>query len=213
MLVTTPPPTIFLLSPAHCGTARAGSLIEGRGSSALAQQLRSPGGAPLGEVFAFLSSLYFRGKLAYARTFARPACDVAGVFVISPGEGLRAESEHITPARMRGFAEVGVDHANEAFAAPLLRDALALVQRVGRDARFVLLGSVASAKYVAPLQQAMGERLLFPVEFVGRGDMSRGGLLLRAAEAQRELEYCAVLGATLHGPRPPRLPPKRRAPE
>jgi hypothetical protein len=205
------PPTIFLLSPARCSTERARALTAQRGASELAQQLHSQDGAPLGELFAFLSSLYFRGKLAYARAFARPARETAGVFVIAPGEGLTLESEHISADRMRAYAEVEVHHENAAFAAPLLRDALALAARAGDDARFVLLGSIASAKYVAPLQQAFGERLLFPTDFVGRGDMSRGGLLLRATADQRELEYSPVLGAIVRGPRPPRLPPRRRA--
>jgi hypothetical protein len=204
-------PTIFLLSPARCGTARALALTSERAQSELARQLHSADGAPLGELFAFLSSLYFRGKLAYARAFARPAGDAAGVFVITPGEGLRIESERISAARMRAYAQVEVHHANEAFAAPLLRDASALATRAGDDVRFVLLGSIASAKYVAPLQQVLGERLLFPADFVGRGDMSRGGLLLRAAADGRELDYCPVLGATVRGPRPARLPPRRGA--
>jgi len=34
--------------------------------------------------------------------------------------------------------------------------------------------------YVGALAAAFGDRLRFPVEFVGRGDMSRGGLLLRS---------------------------------
>jgi len=206
----TPPPTLFLLSPARCASERATRLVDGRGTSELARQLCSATGAPLGEVFAFLSSLYFRGKLAYARTFARPAGERAGVFVITPGEGLTLESDHITAEQMRGFAQVEVHHANERFIAPLLRDAHALAASAGPAARFVLLGSIASAKYIAPLQQVMGERLLFPSEFVGRGDMSRGGLLLRSAQDNCELDYIPVLGATLHGMRPPRLAPRKR---
>ncbi|HEX4353597.1 MAG TPA: hypothetical protein VHZ95_11790, partial [Polyangiales bacterium] len=112
---------------------------------------------------------------------------------------------------MRAFAECEVHQENAAFAGPLSRDAEALRDRSGRDARFVLLGSVASAKYVAPLSRVFGERLLFPTEFVGRGDMSRGGLLLRAAADQIELAYGPVIGAVLRGKRPPKLPPRPRA--
>ena len=75
-----------------------------------------------------------------------------------------------------------------------------------RHTRFVLLGSIASDKYVEPLLQVFGERLLFPADFVGRGDMSRGGLLLRAAREGSELAYTPVLGATRRGSRPARLP-------
>ncbi len=73
------------------------------------------------------------------------------------------------------------------------------------DPHCVLLGSVASAKYTAPLLEVFGERLLFPVDFVGRGDMSRGGLMLRHARSGIELPYVPVRGAQLHGTRPPRL--------
>jgi hypothetical protein len=50
-----------------------------------------------------------------------------------------------------------------------------------------------------------GRRLVFPSTFVGRGDMSRGGLLLRHARDGRELEYEPVVGAVRHGKRPPKL--------
>ena len=73
----------------------------------------------------------------------------------------------------------------------------------------VLLGSVATGKYVDVLLDVVGERLLFPTDFVGRGDMSRGGLLLRKAAEGVELEYVNVAGAVRHGPRPPKLPPLR----
>src|SRR5262249_32645808 len=70
----------------------------------------------------------------------------------------------------------------------------------------VLLGSIASDKYVELLLEILGQRLLFPVDFVGRGDMSRGGLMLRAARSGTELPYGPVQGAVRRGPRPPRLP-------
>ena len=50
-----------------------------------------------------------------------------------------------------------------------------------------------------------GERLVFPECFVGRGDMSRGGVMLRAAESGKELAYVSVSGATRKGTRPPKL--------
>ena len=46
--------------------------------------------------------------------------------------------------------------------------------------------------------------------FVGRGDMSRGGLLLRHASNGVELDYAPIAGAVLHGKRPPKLPPLRK---
>ncbi len=74
------------------------------------------------------------------------------------------------------------------------------------DAEVVLLGSIASDKYVDLLLDVFDDRLLFPVDFVGRGDMSRGGLLLRSARSGTELSYGPVRGAVRRGPRPPRLP-------
>ena len=147
--------TIFLLSPARCGGERGLRLIAGQGSE-LAQRLQTPGGAPVCEVFAFLSSLYFRGKLAYARAFARPPRALQGVYVITPGAGLLHEATAVTAEHLRGFASVAVDHLNEHYAAPLLRDVKALAAGAGDDARFVLLGSIASSKYVDPLLQVLG---------------------------------------------------------
>ncbi len=74
--------------------------------------------------------------------------------------------------------------------------------------RIVLLGSVATAKYLDVLSGVFGDRLSFPSDFVGRGDMSRGALMLRAAAAGTELEYVALTDQTpRHGRRPPRLTP------
>jgi hypothetical protein len=69
----------------------------------------------------------------------------------------------------------------------------------------VLLGSIATGKYVDTLIESLGPRLLFPSDFVGRGDMSRGGLLLRSAREGRELDYIPVAGALRRGKRPPKL--------
>jgi hypothetical protein len=57
-----------------------------------------------------------------------------------------------------------------------------------------------------------GERLKFPFVFVGRGVMSRGGLLLRLAAGGQELDYVSLAGAVRHGTRPPKLDPLCRAP-
>jgi hypothetical protein len=66
------PPRIFVLSPARLDGARARLLFEPRSSFAVAAGLRRREGVPIGEVFRFVSGLYFRGKLAYAQRFARP---------------------------------------------------------------------------------------------------------------------------------------------
>jgi hypothetical protein len=175
----------------------------------MARELRSRG-VPIGELFSFVSSLYFRGKVAYASAFARPPIGAPGAFVITPGEGLLPLDERVTFDRLQIWATVAVDARNKRFTDPLLRHAVALVRAYGATTRFVLLGSVASKKYVDPLVRALGYRLFFPPEFVGRGDMSRGGLMLRAASSREELSYAPVEGTTLHGPRPARLAPRDR---
>jgi hypothetical protein len=200
---------IFLLSPAHCGGLRAQMVLSERASFDLAQRVRVAG-APLGEVFSFLSGLYFRGKLTYARAFANAADGHAGVFVITPTDGLRPADEPVDLARLRRFATVDIAGDDPRYRGPLDRDARQLARRIGPGGEVVLLGSIATGKYVEPLLAALGERLRFPADFVGRGDMSRGGLLLRCARAGTELTYVGVRDAVRRGPRPPRLPPPAR---
>jgi hypothetical protein len=180
----------------------------------LAVRLRSEGAA-IGEVFSFLSGLYFRGKLAYALAFARPpdpqsAISGSGVFVITPTAGLRSADTPVTLDALRAFAQVDVSASNARYRAPLEQSARALAEDIGPECDVVLLGSIASGKYVDVLQSIFGERLLFPSDFVGRGDMSRGGLLLRCVVARQELTYVPVAGAIRHGQRPPKLDPKTR---
>ncbi len=128
--------------------------------------------------------------------------------MLSAGEGLRFLHERITLQRLQAWAQVAIDEGNPRFTEPLLAHAAALEQALGDRARFVLLGSVATDKYVRPLGQVFGERLLFPREFVGRGDMSRGSLMLRAARAGVELEYAPVATAVRHGPRAAGVSPR-----
>jgi len=179
----------------------------------LARRLREPTGAPLGEIFSFLSGLYFRGKLAYARAFAEPppaANRLGGIHVITPGAGLQLPDTLLTLAGLRDFARVAIDTANPHYRRPMLTTTRALAAHLGDDCEVVLLGSIASDKYVALLSAVFGARLRFPVEFVGRGDMSRGGLLLRCVTAGGQLTYVPLDGAVRRGPRPPRLVPLPR---
>jgi hypothetical protein len=196
---------IFLLSPASCSGRRAQMVFRREARFDLARRLRSPGGAPLGDVFTFLSGLYFRGKLAYAREFARPPGGVQGVFVITASAGLMPADAAVTLAHLRRFARVAIDSGEPRYRRPLARASQTLAE-FANGCEMVLLGSIASGKYVDILGGIFGERLVFPADFVGRGDMSRGGLLLRRAREGRELEYRPVLGAVRHGPRPPKLP-------
>jgi len=204
------PHRVFLLSPANCSGRRAQLMLAPAASFPLALRLQAREGAPLGDVFSFVSGLYFRGKLAYARRFARPpdpADPVAagGVLVITPNAGLRAADTPVTAASFRAFAaaEIGIGHA--AYRQPLERGARALQAAVGPECEVVLLGSIASGKYVDLLLPIFGAQLRFPPPFVGRGDMSRGGLMLRCVAAGLELEYAPIAGAVRRGKRPPRL--------
>jgi hypothetical protein len=202
---------VFLLSPASCRGARASVLLNPRAGFDLARRLRG-GGASLGEAFAFLSGLYFRGKLRYAVAFADPPEGAPGVLVITPGEGLVPPDSVVTAETLERFAEVPIDLSTPRYVEPLLRDALAIAGRAGPACEFVLLGSVATGKYVEPLRSVFGAQLCFPPAFVGRGDMSRGGLLLRCADAGQPLDY-APLERCHRGTRPPRLPPRRPQPK
>jgi hypothetical protein len=197
---------MFLLSPAHCGGKRAAILLNERATFPVARQLHVAGVA-LGEAFSFLSGLYFRGKLTYAGRFARPPAGHSGIQVITTDRGLLPADTSIRARDLREFGAVDIRSDAPAYRAPLQRD-LSRLQQI-QDLEVVLLGSVATGKYVDVLLESLGERLLFPVEFVGRGDMSRGALLLRAAEEGRELTYEPVSGAVRRGRRPPKLAPRR----
>lgn len=198
---------IFLLSPAFCGGQRARLLFNPDAAFPLAVRLRA-GGVPIGELFAFLSGLYFRGKLAYARAFARPPSGAPKLLVITPTRGLVDADTLVTLDDMREFADVDIATQSDRFIGPLARDAQALA-KASHHAPVILLGSIATDKYVGTLAAAFGERLHFPAEFVGRGDMSRGGLLLRSVRESSELTYIPVSGAARHGARPPKLVPVR----
>jgi len=181
-------------------------LINERAEFELAARLRD-GGATLGEIFTFLSGLYFRGKIAYALAFARPPKGWPGAFVITTNRGLLPPNTPLTLSELRQLGTVGIEATEPRYSEPLRRDAAHLAAL--SSCEIVLLGSVASGKYVDPLLPLLGERLRFPAEFVGRGDMSRGGLMLRRAASGEELNYITVAGATRRGTRPPKLEPRR----
>ncbi len=169
----------------------------------------------LGELFSFVSGLYFRGKLAYATAFSAPPVNVPGAWVITANEGLLAPDTVVTLDRIRRWTINDVDAGDPRYRSPLDRDCQLLSEGLGLGCDIVLLGSIATPKYVEPLLQIFGERLLFPAEFVGRGDMSRGGLMLRSVEGSKELAYVPVVNATRRGQRPPKLLPsvvRRRKP-
>jgi len=197
---------IFLLSPANLGGVRAGYVMAENAESDLSRRLRGEG-MTLGEVFSFISGLYFRSKLAYARAFSSPPSGVCGCYVITAGGGLVPPETMVNLKMLGEFAVNAIDACNERYRVPLDRDCGTLSETLGNSCEIVLLGSIATPKYVEPLLQIFRERLVFPVDFVGRGDMSRGGLMLRCVEAGRELDYTPILTATRRGSRPPKLAP------
>ena len=194
---------VFLLSPANCRGRRAQQILSPCATFSVATRLRAGPGVPIGEVFAHMSGLYFRGKLTYATRFGH-------AWVITPDRGLIPAETLITTDVLERFADAEISLENPAYRTPLEATARALASSAGADAEFVLLGSVASEKYVEVLGAVFGSRLVFPSTFVGRGDMSRGGLLLRAAASGSELEYLPVVGAVRRGSRPPKLEPISR---
>jgi hypothetical protein len=194
---------VFLLSPARAGGPRYSMLVREGAEFDLARKLRQ-GSATIGEVYSFISGLYFRGKIAYVERFGAAPPGLPPALVMVPGAGLVPPDTIVTIEQMEAISEVPVAEDNRAFRDPLVNSAKLLKEHAG-DCHYVLLGSVASAKYTNPLLEVFGERLLFPNDFVGRGDMSRGGLMLRQARSGIELPYVPVLGTRLHGSRPPKL--------
>jgi hypothetical protein len=200
---------IFLLSPAYAGGERARMILREQARFPLARRLRGKSGVPIADVFTFLSGLYFRGKIAYATAFARPARGTPGVLVITPTRGLIDARTRIRLDDLREFAEVDIHESDPRYRLPIERDARRLATKLPTQSEVVLLGSIATGKYVEILLAKFGDRLRFPAEFVGRGDMSRGGLMLRCAVDGQELSYVPVAGAIVNGKRPPKLAPRR----
>jgi len=200
---------VFLLSPAYAGGRRAQMIMSERAQFDLAVRLRSEKPPTLGEVFTFLSGLYFRGKLAYANAFAPSRLQRSSVLVITPTRGLVPAANAIGLADLREFAEVDIHENDPRYRGPLERDVRRLAKKLPAEAQIILLGSIATAKYIDVLLEHFGQRLCFPADFVGRGDMSRGGLLLRCAVDRCELKYVSVAGAIRKGKRPPKLEPRR----
>jgi hypothetical protein len=199
---------IFLLSPANSSGERANLLFNPRAEFELARALQRGQKASIGEIFSFLSGLYFRGKFSYSKRFGRPPRRLFGAYVITSNRGLLPSDYPLAIDELRDFAQVPIEPGEPRYLDPLEASAKALGKLAGKKCEFVLLGSIGTKKYAEPLSEFLGERLLFPPSFVGRGDMSRGGLLLRCVAEERELEYAPITGAARHGKRPDKLPPR-----
>jgi hypothetical protein len=202
---------IFILSPARTSGKRASLLLSEKAEFQLAKRLRSRAGVPIGEVFSFLSGLYFRGKYTYSKHFGQPPAGLAAQYVITSDAGLMDAEESVSLERLKAFADVPIDPLEPRYTKPLQRSIGVLARSIPPSCEVVLLGSIATNKYTDILLEGFGSRLIFPQEFVGRGDMSRGGVLLRAVGADKELEYVSLTAvASRRGERPPKLPALKR---
>ena len=186
---------VFLLSPASTSGLRAKQLMSPRAQFPTALRFQA-GEVMIAEAFAFMSALYFRGKIAYALHFG----GVENSYVIAPGFGLVPPTWTLDEARMKKMSRTDVDVKDRTYVKTLRDSATKLATTVDEDAEVVLLGSVASGKYVDILLPIFGDRLRFPHAFAGLGDMSRGGLMLRAVRANRELEYVTLDKPRHRGP-------------
>jgi len=198
------PARIFLLSPANLTGIRAKLILGPAVRFELAGRLHQDG-VPLGELFSFISGLYFRGKLAYARAFAKVRDGIPSVYVITTCQGLVRPERLVTVRELREMLTVPVEPADARYREPLQRDAQRIYEAAGQSCEIVLLGSIATPKYVEPLFNVLGHRLVFPAEFVGRGDMSRGGLMLRCVREEIQLTYVPVATAVRRGRRAAKL--------
>lgn len=193
---------IFLISPANCSGKRAQMMVREEAKFDLARRLRTEG-ATLGEIFTFLSGLYFRGKLSYARAFGRTTDGSPGAYVITTNRGLLPPETSVTLGELRALGSVAINARDPRYSEPLRRAAARFAAMPGCEV--ILLGSIATGKYVDHLLPILGSRLRFPTNFVGRGDMSRGGLMLRCVAEAEELDYLPVEGAVRRGMRAPKL--------
>lgn len=199
---------IFILSPANSGGQRANLLCSARAGFDLARRLQKGEKVAVGEIFSFVSGLYFRGKLVYSVLFGKPPRNLEPAYVITSNRGLLPVASPISLQELRAFATVPIDPGDPNYREPLRKSARKLAVAAGPECEIVLLGSIGTKKYAEILLDHFGPRLLFPSEFVGRGDMSRGGLLLRQAAQKEELSYVPVIGAVRRGRRPQKLPPR-----
>src|SRR5437879_9201849 len=135
---------VFLLSPANSSGERMQMLLRPAAQFDLAQRLRA-GRATLGEAFEFTSGLYFRGKLLYARTFARAPEGVPGVLVIAPGAGLVPAEAPVDSAQLVRLGKVPVDAGDHRFLVTLEVDDRLVLRALPAHAEIGSLRRSASA--------------------------------------------------------------------
>ena len=182
---------VYLLSPAHAGGKRAAMLFNSNAKFDLAQRLRTTGVA-IGEMYSFMSPLYFRGKLTYATKFANAPSGNPGSLVITPSRGLMRPESIVKLGDVSELQNERLVAENPRYRDALERDLRTLSEAIGRSARVVLLGSIATRKYIPLLAETLGDRLVVPRKFIGLGNMSRGALLLQCSRDGCELEYISA---------------------
>jgi hypothetical protein len=182
---------VYLLSPANSAGPRASMLLSPTANFELAQRLRTTG-ITLGEAFSFMSSLYFRGKLAYTATFSQNSAAFPGTLIITSSRGLLHPKTIVKLADLEEIAGGRILADNPKYRDPLERDLRLLSDSMGSRYRAVLLGSIATKKYIPLLLEILGDRLLVPKAFIGLGNMQRGAFLLQCSRNRCELEYIRV---------------------
>jgi hypothetical protein len=182
---------VYLLSPAHAGGKRAAMLFNTNAKFELALRLRTIG-VEIGEMYSFMSPLYFRGKLTYATKFANAPSGTPGSLVITPSRGLMRPESVIKLDDVSELQNERLVADNPRYRDALERDLRTLSEAIGRSAHVVLLGSIATRKYIPLLAETLGDRLVVPREFIGLGNMSRGALLLQCSRDGCELEYISA---------------------
>jgi len=182
---------IYLLSPADAGGKRAATLFNSNAKFELAQRLRTTG-VQIVEMYSFMSPLYFRGKLTYATKFANAPSGTPGSLVITPSRGLMRPESIVRLGDVSQLQNERLVAENPRYRDALERDLRTLSESVGPSAQFVLLGSIATRKYIPLLAEVLGDRLVVPRRFVGLGNMSRGALLLQCSREGCELEYISA---------------------
>ena len=185
---------IYLLSPANSAGQRAKMLLNPRADFELAQRLKTTG-VSLGEAFSFMSSLYFRGKLAYATTFSQRTGAVPNTLIITSSRGLVRPETMVGLRELEDISRERIVAHNPRYCDPLERDLRLLSEAMGPRRRAVLLGSIATKKYIPLLLEILGERLVVPRAFIALGNMQRGALLLQCSRDMCELEYISVAQA------------------
>jgi hypothetical protein len=190
--------SVFLISPANMSGIRGTRLLDEAGKTDVHARLKGEG-VELGKLFTFVSSLYFRGKLAYGNAFGKTSSGRPGVYIITPGAGLISPETRVTQQELRAICRTEIDPNNELFCRPL---DIRRLRETCKGSRFVLLGSIATPKYIEPLMRALDGDLFYPSAFLGRGDMSRGSLLLNCVRTQVELDYVRPEPPATHSKRP-----------